>query len=169
MNAATALDDSVGTQFRATMRKFPATVTIVTAHDGKRDHGMTVTAVTSVSMAPPSLMVCLNSRTLLHEMLLSQADFAVNVLSHAHPQLSDAFSGKVEPAERFARGGWERDPAGMMVLPSAHATVVCRRMAAIPYGTHTIFIGQVTRAQVDDQTRPLLYAESCYCVSHPAS
>jgi flavin reductase (DIM6/NTAB) family NADH-FMN oxidoreductase RutF len=168
MSAATALED-VGARFRATMRKFPATVTIVTAHDGKRDHGMTVTAVTSVSMSPPSLMVCLNNRTLLHEMLVSQANFAVNVLSHAHPEISDAFSGKVDPDQRFATGGWQRDPAGMMVLPSAHANVVCRRMGAIPYGTHTIFIGEVTRAQVDDRTRPLLYAESSYCISHPAN
>jgi flavin reductase (DIM6/NTAB) family NADH-FMN oxidoreductase RutF len=169
MSAAAALEDDIGAQFRATMRKFPATVTIVTACDGRRDHGMTVTAVTSVSMTPPSLMVCLNNRTLLHEMLLTQADFAVNVLSHTHPEISDAFSGKVDPQQRFATGGWQRDAAGMMVLPSAHANVVCRRMAAVPYGTHTIFVGQVTRAHVDDQTRPLLYAESSYCTSHPAT
>ena len=106
MQAAAMLDDSVGADFRATMRRFPATVTIVTASDGARDHGMTVTAVTSVSMSPPSLMVCLNNRTLLHEMLLGQANFAVNVLSDAHPGVSDAFSGKVEPRERFATGGW---------------------------------------------------------------
>lgn len=168
MLAADTLDGGVGANFRATMRRFPATVTIVTASDGVRDHGMTVTAVTSVSMSPPSLMVCLNNLTLLHEMLLGQVNFAVNVLTHAHCDLSDAFSGKVEPQERFARGGWERDPTGMMVLPSAHATVVCRRMAAVPYGTHTIFVGQVTRASVDSQTRPLLYAEAAYCTSQPA-
>lgn len=168
MSVAEARNDGVGEDFRATMRKFPATVTIVTANDGARDHGMTVSAVTSVSMSPPSLMVCLNNRTLLHEMLLNQANFAVNVLSHEHVGLSDAFSGKVDPQERFAMGGWERDAAGMMVLPSAHANVVCRRMVAVPYGTHTIFVGQVTRARVDDRTRPLLYAEAAYCISQPA-
>lgn len=168
MSAPETLNDSIGADFRATMRRFPATVTIVTANDGWRDHGMTVTAVTSVSMSPPSLMVCLNNKTLLHEMLLSQANFAVNVLSHRHPELSDAFSGKVAPQDRFAAGGWERDEAGMLVLPSAHAHVVCRRTAAVPYGTHTIFIGQVTRARVDDGTRPLLYAEASYCTSQPA-
>jgi flavin reductase (DIM6/NTAB) family NADH-FMN oxidoreductase RutF len=169
MSAAGALDDAVGADFRATMRRFPATVTIVTANDGSRDHGMTVSSVTSVSMSPPSLMVCLNNRTLLHEMLLSQANFSVNVLSHEHMSLSDAFSGRIDPQERFAIGGWERDPGGMMVLPSAHANVVCRRMAAVPYGTHTIFVGQVTRARVDDSTRPLLYAEAAYCISQPAT
>lgn len=167
--AAAGLLDGVATDFRATMRKFPATVTIITANDGSRDHGMTATSVTSVSMSPPSLMVCLNNKTLLHEMLLSQANFAVNVLSYEHPDLSEAFSGKVEPAQRFAAGGWQRDAAGMLVLPTAHAVVVCQRRAAVPYGTHTIFVGEVKRARVDDRTRPLLYAEAAYCVSQPAS
>jgi flavin reductase (DIM6/NTAB) family NADH-FMN oxidoreductase RutF len=169
MHAADKLDEGVGADFRATRRRFPATVTVVTASDGVRDHGMTVTAVSSVSMSPPSLMVCLNNRTLLHEMLLSQANFAVNVLSDVHPSVSDAFSGKVEPGERFATGGWERDPAGMMILPSAHAIVICRRMAAVPHGTHTIFIGQVTRARGNSQTWPLLYAEASYCTSQRSS
>ena len=110
--SAVATVDEVDTNFRATMRRFPATVTIVTASDGSRDHGMTVTAVTSVSMSPPSLMVCLNNKTLLHEMLLAQANFSVNVLSQEHPELSDAFSGKVDPAKRFSIGDWQRDPAG---------------------------------------------------------
>jgi flavin reductase (DIM6/NTAB) family NADH-FMN oxidoreductase RutF len=160
-------NNDVGQQFRATMRKFPATVTIITAHDGIRDHGMTVTAVTSVSMDPPSLMVCLNNRTLLHAMLLDQPLFAVNVLTDAHAQISDAFSGKVDPTERFAIGGWERDVKGMMVLPSAHSNVVCSRVAAVPFGTHTIFIGHVLSARVDDATRPLLYSDAAYHVSQP--
>lgn len=156
-------------QFRATMRKFPATVTVVSAAEGGRDHGMTVTAVTSVSMDPPSLMVCLNNRTLLHAMLLAQPRFAVNVLSDAHRGISDAFSGAVPPEQRFAGGDWTRDEQGMMILASAHATVVCSRMAAVPYGTHTIFVGQVLRAWVDDATRPLLYADAGYHVSQPAA
>ncbi|MBW8638452.1 flavin reductase family protein [Hoeflea sp. WL0058] len=169
MNTTQIDENSVGSQFRMTMRKFPATVTVVTASDDTRDHGMTVTAVTSVSMDPPSLMVCLNNRSRLHSMLLDQPRFAVNVLTASHPEVSDAFSGKVAPEERFTTGNWERDPAGMMILKSAHANVVCTRMAAVPYGTHTIFVGQVDRARVDEGTRPLLYSDACYHVSEPAA
>ena len=168
MNNLNVDTGAISDQFRATMRRYPATVTVVTANDGIRDHGMTVTSVSSVSMDPPSLMVCLNNRTLLHAMLLNQPRFAVNVLSDAHPEISDAFSGKVEPAKRFATGDWRSDEAGMLILPSAHATVVCRRTAAVPYGTHTIFVGQVERARVDDATQPLLYANAAYHVSQPA-
>lgn len=162
MNAAETSSKGVDIDFRAAMRRFPATVTIVTASDGLRDHGMTVTAVTSVSMSPPSLMVCLNQKSLLHEMLVTQANFAVNVLSREHADISDAFSGKVDPKYRFSTATWLRDAVGMLVLTSAHANFVCRRMAAVPYGTHTIFIGEVTSAHVESGTRPLLYAEAAY-------
>lgn len=167
MTAAVDMDSAVGDNFRATMRKFPATVTVVTANDGIRDHGMTVTAVTSVSMDPPSLVVCLNNRTLLHEMLVNQPVFAVNVLSHEQREFSDAFSGKVEPEERFKSHGWERHESGVLMLGGAHSKVVCKRVAALPSGTHSLFIGQVISADVDDETRPLLYEDAQYCVSHP--
>lgn len=153
--------------FRGTMRRFPATVSIITAADAIRDHGMTVTALTSVSMEPPSLMICLNNRSLLHEMLLEQPNFAVNVLDCGQATLSDAFSGAVAPEDRFAGDGWTRDAAGMLVLDSAHANVVCRRTASVPFGTHTLFIGEVMRAAVREETTPLLYSEASYCKVQP--
>lgn len=169
MHIDTLTDASAGSNFKAAMRKFPATVTVVTAHEGGHDHGMTVTAVTSVSMDPPSLLVCLNNRTRVHEMLLTQPFFAVNVLRHDHFSVSDAFSGKIEPAKRFDLHSWKRDRTGVLLLEGAHANVVCRRVAAVPYGTHTLFIGQVLSARVDDVTRPLLYENAQYCVSQPAA
>jgi flavin reductase (DIM6/NTAB) family NADH-FMN oxidoreductase RutF len=162
-------NQDVGAHFRATMRKFPATVTIVTGHSEGADHGMTVTAVTSVSMDPPSLVICLNNRTYLHEILLCQPNFAVNVLSHKQRPLSEAFSGKVAPQDRFRPGEWVRHASGVLTLGGAHARVICRRVAAVPYSTHTIFLGQVTDAAVDDETTPLLYEDARYCISQPAA
>ena len=165
MNEHVKGDRSVGASFRATMRRFPATVTVITARDGVRDHGMTVTAVTSVSMDPPSLVVCLNNRTLLHEMMLSQPGFAVNVLRQDQEPVSEAFSGKVDPAERFGGEVWQRADTGMLLLSDAHANVVCRRVGAVPFGTHTLFIGEVVLARVDDASRPLLYENAGYCTA----
>lgn len=159
--------EAVRDNFRAMMRQYPATVTIITSHLNGVDHGMTATAVTSVSMDPPSLLVCLNNRTYLHEMLQHQPHFAVNVLAKGQVELSNAFSGKVSPQERFESGQWVRHESGLMTLHDAHARVVCKRAAAVPYGTHTLFIGQVIDAFVSDETCPLLYENSRYCSSHP--
>lgn len=170
MNMTAPIEPNVGTDFRSAMRRFPATVTVITAHDGERDHGMTVTAVTSVSMDPPSLLICINNRTLLHEMLLSSPNFAINVLHRKQPSLADAFAGKVVPEKRFEQGSWARDEeTGILLLDGAQANVVCRRVAAIPFGTHTTFIGEVTSADVSDESQPLLYENAQYCISRPAA
>ena len=154
----------ISANFRAVMRQFPATVTIITGRVDGVDHGMTATAVTSVSMDPPSLLVCLNNRTYLHDMLSREPGFVVNILSTEHAGISDAFSGKVSPEERFTHGEWVRHPAsGLLTLQSAHARAVCRRVAAVPYGTHTLFIGRVLDAFTADGTRPLLYENAQYC------
>lgn len=163
MTTTTVPAEEIGLRFRALMRRYPATVTVVTGqHDGV-DHGMTVTAVTSVSMSPPSLLICLNNRTYLHEMLTHQPMFAVNVLAHGQSDLSDAFSGKLSPQDRFGRHQWIRHQSGVLTLIDAHATVVCRRVGAMPYGTHTLFIGQVADAMVQCETQPLLYEDARYC------
>lgn len=157
------------TDFRATMRKFPATVTVVTGHKDGADHGMTVTAVIPVSMDPPSIAVCLNQQTFLHEILISSAEFVVNVLSHQQQHLSDAFSGQIEPRERFRLATWNRDETGVLKLVDAHANIVCQRVAAVPYGTHTLFIGRVLSSSLGQSTDALLYKNATYCRSKPAS
>lgn len=162
-----ALDDNVADCFRSAMRNFPATVSILTAHVDGRDHGMTATAVCSVSMQPPSLMVCLGKQTLLHDMLLEGSKFAVNVLGADDQDMSNAFSGGVPPEERFNVGGWTRDASGLMVLDRAPAVLVCRRKAAMPFGSHTLFIGEVQSALTDQSAATLVYANAAYCGVQP--
>lgn len=76
MNTVTVDPQQVDTAFRAAMRRFASTVTIITAADHERRHGMTATAVTSLSMSPPSLLICLNQKTLLHDIMFRARRFA---------------------------------------------------------------------------------------------
>ncbi len=152
--------------FRAAMRRLAATVTIVTAADHQRRHGMTATAVTSLSMEPPSLLVCLNRQTLLHDILLGARRFCVNVLHCEQSALSAAFAGAVPPDGRFALGAWRWDD-GLPVLADAQAALVCRRTAALPFGTHTIFVGEVMHAAHREEVAPLIYQNAAYCRSTP--
>lgn len=158
---------SIDDDFKTAMRNFPATVTVITARDKNTDHGMTVTAVTSVSMSPPSLMVCLNNRTLLHNMLVEQPHFCVNVLGSEHVEISKAFSGALDVNERFKQGKWVRNDAGVLCLESAHTQIDCRRVAAMPFGTHTMFVGEVTNAGVRENSVPLIYTNATYCATKP--
>jgi flavin reductase (DIM6/NTAB) family NADH-FMN oxidoreductase RutF len=165
IQSASATDPALA--FRDAMRRMASTVTIITATDRERHHGMTVTAVTSVSMEPPSLLVCLNSRTRLHDILVQARGFCVNVLHHEQAELSIAFSGALPAEERFDKGVWRKTGDGLGYLIDAQACLFCRKVAAMPFGTHTIFIGEVTEVRLGEVVEPLIYQNASYRVSSP--
>lgn len=162
--AEPAIAANLTTAFRDAMRRMASTVTIITATDFGRHHGMTVTAVTSVSMDPPSLLVCLNNRTRLHDIMGQAKRFCVNVLHAEQAELSVAFSGAIPAEERFDKGVWQKTEDGLGFLTDAQANVFCQKMAAIPFGTHTIFIGQVLDVRQGDAVEPLIYQNASYRV-----
>lgn len=106
--------EDIGTNFRAVMRRFPAAVNVIVSNKDGVDHGMTAIAVMSVSMDSPSLVVCINNNTFLHEILLNQPNFSVNVLIAKQQHISNVFSGQVLSNERFKIGQWERHVSGVL-------------------------------------------------------
>src|SRR5581483_6338448 len=132
----------LGASFRLAMRRFPAAVSVITSADQSRRHGMTATAVTSLSLDPPSLIVCIHRATLLHDIIQVGRHFCVNVLRREQVQLSSAFSGGIALAARFEHGTWLTLADGLSYLDEAQVNIFCRKVAAVPYGTHTIFIGE---------------------------
>jgi flavin reductase (DIM6/NTAB) family NADH-FMN oxidoreductase RutF len=169
MNAALQSSLDITTGFRAAMRRIAATVTIVTADDGERHHGMTATAVTSLSMVPPSLLVCINKKAFLHGILVRAGNFCVNVLHQDHAELSAAFSGAVPYQDRFDVGRWARSADGLHYLTDAQAVLFCHKTRTISHGTHTVFIGEVTQVDVREPVAPLVYQNAGYCVTRPAA
>ena len=154
----------IATSFRAAMRRIASTVTVVTASEGERRHGMTMTAVSSLSMEPPSMIVCVNQNTFLHDILMSARCFCVNVLKYDQVDVSAAFSGATPAAQRFDVGDWKRiAEGGVDYLGTAQANVFCTKVAAVPFGTHTIFIGQADEVLLNEDDRPLLYRNAAYC------
>ena len=155
--------------FKLAMRRFPAAVSVITSADQGRRHGMTATAVTSLSLDPPSLIACINRTTLLHDIMLHGRHFCVNVLRRDQAALSSAFSGAVAPEARFAQGKWLTSVDGVTYLADAQINIFCRKVAAVPYGTHTIFIGEAQAVNVHDPVEPLIYQDATYCFAGAAA
>lgn len=167
MDTPAVPNQAVIASFKTAMRRMASTVTIVTASDGERRHGMTMTAVSSLSLEPPSLLICVNRSTLLSDVLIGARSFCVNVLRHDQADVSNAFSGAASPEERFFVGRWGTHPLGVDYLDTAQANIVCKKSAAVPYGTHMIVIGTVEDVTVHDGSgdddRPLMYRNAAYC------
>jgi flavin reductase (DIM6/NTAB) family NADH-FMN oxidoreductase RutF len=155
------MDPDLGDRFRAAMRRFTSTVTVIsTSYLGQR-HGMTATAVTSVSMDPPSLLVCVNRRGRLFELMENCERFCVNVLHAEHVAISRVFA-EPNSAERFSRGEWQANERGIPYLRDAQVAIFCAKSLAVPYGSHTVFFGNVEKIQIREEIAPLLYQNGGY-------
>ncbi|MBW8910477.1 MAG: flavin reductase [Sphingomonas sp.] len=161
------LDVDVAGSFKQALRAVASSVAVITAHDGKRCHGMTATAVMSVSMEPPALAVCINQSSLLHEILTAGERFCVNFLDEGHQAVSVAFSGGLPAEARFGSGRWATDEEGLRYLEDARSIIFCDKVSAVPFGTHTLFIGQVSKTRSSGDGSPLVYHNAGYCSALP--
>ena len=87
--------------FRKVMGRFATGVTIVTTCDGDRRLGITVNAFSSVSLDPPLILVCVEKTSYLHQVMLRNGYFAVNLLGEDQRELSQCFAGHSEARRNF--------------------------------------------------------------------
>ena len=155
----TTADTTVLDGFRAAMRRMASSVSVVTTRNGDQHHGMAATSVSSLSFAPPSLLVCINRNIAMHKEITEAGRFCVNILGETHGDVCDAFGGKLAGPERFTVGGWADHDSGLRYLPDASASLFCKLDAMFEYGTHTICVGLVDKICLGTQSSPLLYRE----------
>lgn len=156
----------VQSDFLRAMRGLAATVTIISTASSGEKHGMTATAVTSLSMEPPTLLFCVNRSASLHAHLAIGERCCVNLLASDQVAVSQAFAGKVARHERFAVGSWaERD--GIPHLIGAKALIFGVIDLIVPYATHSIVIARALAAEVTDAAEPLLYYQGDYGMIAP--
>lgn len=148
--------------FRATLGRFAAGVTVLTARDPEgRDHGMTVSAFCSLSLDPPLVLACVDRKASMHPLFALGAPFVVNVLAAGQEALSRRFATG-DPSDRFAGVGYERTAGGAARLDGVLAWLECRVHALQDGGDHTVVVGAVAEVGTRDDARPLLYYRGGY-------
>jgi flavin reductase (DIM6/NTAB) family NADH-FMN oxidoreductase RutF len=150
--------DALQATFRQAMRRLAGGVALVsTVHEGVR-HGMTVTAVNSLTMDPPALVVSVNRHASAFEPLVMSGRFCVNLLTQSHADLAVAFSRKPDGDARFGNGAWREGESGLPTLDGSVASIACRLHDMVEFGTHAILIGAVEHLEVEPQPMaPLVY------------
>jgi flavin reductase (DIM6/NTAB) family NADH-FMN oxidoreductase RutF len=155
-------------QFRAALALRAGGVAIVTARDGERVHGMTVTDFTGVSLEPPLVLVCADKQSNTLPVIESGGNFAVNLLATGQEALSTRFASKEHEWTRFDGLDCEDGATGAPLIPGALANLCCRVVALHDAGDHVIVIGQVEEARYA-KTTPLVYGSGGYRRLGPAS
>jgi flavin reductase (DIM6/NTAB) family NADH-FMN oxidoreductase RutF len=136
--------------YRQAMRAFATGVAIVACGRGAARAGCVATAVASLSLAPPSLIVNLQRDGSTYRLLKVSDGFSVNFLKPEQETLARRFAGGVPAAERFAEGAWIEGATGAPALADALATLECRVEEILERHTHAIVIGRVAAARAAD-------------------
>lgn len=162
-NAALAMGDDgqVAQALKAAMRQLASGVSVITTSQGGAWHGMTATSVISLSMDPPSVLVCINRTATIHGPLLEAGAFCVNLLSSRQEDVCAVFSSKSRRDERFADGLWQIGPLEMPYHPHAEANIFCAVDQVHEYGTHSVVLARVCHVSegASDTRSPMIYLD----------
>lgn len=153
--------------FRAALARFASGVTVVTVRgaDGA-DHGMTISAFTSLSLDPPLVLACLDVTATLLPHLRGATMFGVSILAEGQAALSARFAD--QGVVRFDGVAVTHAPEGPALIAGAAVHLVCRRIAEHPGGDHVIVVGEVQRATTHGDA-PLVYALRRYGTFVPST
>jgi flavin reductase (DIM6/NTAB) family NADH-FMN oxidoreductase RutF len=151
-------------EFRNCCGQFATGITVVATRTDDIIHGMTVNGFMSVSLEPPLIVISLDHKTRLHELLPKSKRYGVSVLSETQLQYSNHFAGR--PDESLEIPFIEK--ASAPLLDGALAHLVARVVDMHEAGDHTLYIGQVEYLHFR-KGQPLLYHAGRYRYLKPES
>lgn len=150
--------------FKMAMRHLAGAVAVVTTGQGDGRTGFTATSVSSFSLEPPTLIVCLNRTSSSWPIVRNHGGFCVNLLAHDQSHVADRFAGRggAKGTGRYEGADWERQPSGSLGLAGALATIDCTLDEAIERHSHVILLGRVNAVAARGDAEPLLYWHGAY-------
>lgn len=137
-------------------RQFVTGVTVVTTMDGDTPRGLAVNAFSSISLEPPTVMVCVQHSSSTHDPLFRASHLAINIVSVEQLDVVSVFASKA--ADKFAQIDWHPGPyGGSPLLDGSSAQMEVEIRERLRASTHSIFVCRVVHAAVTDKA-PMIYS-----------
>ncbi len=145
--------------YRALMGDFPTGVTVITSLDETGSpHGLTCNSLASVSIDPPTLLICLGDRSGTLAAIHGNGRFGVNLLKAGARRTAELFASPQE--HRFAHADWRPSPVSGVpwLADDAFAMVECRVSDMAKVSDHTVVFGVVEHIEHREGS-PLVYGK----------
>ena len=95
--------------FLTSMRGITSSVNIISSQSEGKKHAMTASSVASLSLDPPSMLICVNKQASIHKILGPDKFFCINVLAKDQSDLANLCSSSEEGDARFNDVHWSYD------------------------------------------------------------
>ena len=148
--------------FKSAFMRFAATVSVITypGTDGE-PAGMTATSISSLSLDPLSLLVCVNRENRSHAEITSAGVFGVNMLSVTQQNIAEHCSRP--GAAKCIPAAWLSESDGHVpVIAGTLAHLGCALEQTHDASTHSIFVGHVRNVWLGPDEHPLMYSKRAY-------
>ena len=145
---------------RRILGKFATGVTVASTMVGDDAMGMTANAVTSLSLDPPLVILCVQKDSVFYSKLKESGCFALTILSADQREISDRFAFK--GPKDFSGLDTTTAVTGAPVLNDGLGWVDCTLHEVLPGGDHDIFVGEIVAGEAVKEGEPLLYLGGKY-------
>src|SRR5205814_1454261 len=137
-----AIDPS---ELREVMGCFATGVTVVTTRDQSGNpYGLTANAVTSLSLTPPLLLICVDRKAETYPHFFDSKTFVLNILAEDQEAISRRFA--TTGGDKFRGLEFELGRLGTPILAGTLGHVECRIIDTLDGGDHVIHIREVQLA-----------------------
>lgn len=133
---------------------------VLTTTDGKKQNGCIVNTVSMITDNPKRIVVFVNKANYSEGLLRKTGIFNVSILTEKTP--FDVFkrfgfvSGR--DTDKFAGGRYETTENGLYYIPEySNAVLSAKVVDSYDYGTHTLFVAEVTEARTLSTDKSLSY------------
>lgn len=133
---------------------------VLTTTDGEKQNGCIVNTVSMITDNPKRITVFVNKANYTEELLRKTGVFNVSVLTEKTP--FDIFkqfgfaSGR--DTDKFANTAYPKTENGLYYIPEyANAVLSGKVIDAYDYGTHTLFVAEVTEGKVLSSDKSVSY------------
>lgn len=131
--------------------KIPNALCLVGSRHGDEWNGMTQSWITQVSMEPVLIAISVDQSAVTHRLIAESGVFTVNLWSAEDTRTFVKFS---KPATKEGMALNDRPiregETGAPIFEEAVAYMECRVTQAVDTGTHTLFLGELAAAGIND-------------------
>jgi flavin reductase len=158
------MSDPTSDDFRSVMSRFATGVTVMTCLHSDEPHGMTANAITSVSLDPLLVLVCVGREAEMSRLVRESGNFALSILPAGSDDLSTHFADGSRPSgtDQFVGVAVHDAVTGAPILADALGWLDCRVAAIHDGGDHDIVVGEVVACDVGPDGPALGYFRSDY-------
>lgn len=133
------------------MHKLTYGLFVLTAKNGSKDNGCIINTVTQVTSEPNRISIAVNKLNYTHDMIAETGEFNVSVLTEnskfeTYKHWGFQSGKNVDKLEEIS---FKRSENGLIyIADETNAYISAKVISSVDLGTHTLFIADVTAAEV---------------------